>query len=77
MESYSLLHIGRSYKLTTSCKMGTIHLFTWKMVDFKSLWDYNSVAVAPPSSTLEICTCGGEPEQAANMHMNRVSFTLK
>ena len=21
--------------------------------------------------------CGGEPEQAANMHMNRLSFTLK
>ena len=21
--------------------------------------------------------CGGEPEQAANMHMNRLSFALK
>ena len=35
MESYSLSHIGRSYKPTTSCKMGTIHLFTWKMVDIQ------------------------------------------
>ena len=28
-------------------------------------------------STRNVEHCGGEPEQAANMHMNRLSFTLK
>ena len=40
---------------------------------------YSSVSIVVYSSVVleNVEHCGGEPEQAANMHMNRLSFTLK
>ena len=82
MQLLALLHPLYGYfclSLLTYCFCsGWMQWFSWK--------DLSSWILVCPTSWQPYCMskllenvehCGGEPEQAANMHMNRLSFVLK